>query len=138
MIFFAFVFAGTKSDSFAGLRACSCLEGHYRVDMFDQCRKCSQGLICQEEFATLRPGYWWRWRNTTRKDRYQVFIANLLSKSVVDKRNVHFPHLLPSPYKCPDERSCKGGLDSSCEEGYSGPLCSVCTKGHYKQAHQCT
>ena len=137
MIFFAFVFAGTKSDSFAGLRACSCLEGHYRVDMFDQCRKCSQGLICQEEFATLRPGYWWRWRNTTRKDRYKVFIANLLSKSVVDKRNVHFPHLLPSPYKCPDERSCKGGLDSSCEEGYSGPLCSVCTKGHYKQAHQC-
>ena len=63
-------------------------------------------------------------------DRYQVFITNLLSKSVADKRNVNFPHLPPSPYRCPEERS-------SCEEGYSGPLCSVCTKGHYKQAHQC-
>ena len=44
---------------------------------------------------------------------------------------------LPTPYKCPEEKSCKGGMDSTCEDGYKGPLCSVCTKGHYKKLHHC-
>jgi hypothetical protein len=36
-------------------------------------------------------------------------------------------------FKCPlDEQSCLGGAatgESSCSEGYSGPLCDVCEEG---------
>ena len=39
---------------------------------------------------------------------------------------------------CPVEESCKGGLDSPCENGYEGPLCSVCSLGHFKQFKICT
>ena len=28
-------------------------------------------------------------------------------------------------------------MDSTCKDGYKGPLCSVCTTGYYKQSHQC-
>ena len=45
---------------------------------------------------------------------------------------------MPTPYKCPVEESCKGGLDSSCENGYEGPLCAVCNLGYYKQLQTCT
>ncbi|XP_078368554.1 uncharacterized protein LOC144652414 [Oculina patagonica] len=34
--------------------------------------------------------------------------------------------------------SCTGGLDSLCENGYEGPLCSVCSSGYYKQFKLCT
>ena len=138
--FFAFsqIFIGTESDFFAGLRGCKCLEGHYRTHMFDKCEKCEQGLQCQDDYASLKSGYWWRWRNKTRKDLYMVFIANLLTSSPqLGENDVQYPYPLPTPYRCPEERSCKGGMDSSCNNGYNGPLCSVCTKGHYKQLHQC-
>ena len=129
---------GTDSDLHAGFRACACLKGHYRTNMFEQCHKCERGLNCQDEYATLNSGYWWRWRSKTRKDRYRLFITNLLAHSpVLHNDNVSYPYPLPIPYKCPEEFACKGGIDSSCEHGYRGPLCSVCTKGHYKQFHQC-
>ena len=106
--------------------------------MFKKCHECGRGLKCQDEYASLKSGYWWSWRNKTQKDRYVVFITNLLSVSpALDEDSVKYPHPLPTPYKCPEEKSCKGGIDSICEDGYSGPLCSVCTKGHYKQFHQC-
>ena len=106
--------------------------------MFGKCQKCGNGLECQNEFATLKSGYWWKWRNNTHKDKYQSFIDNLLSSSpALDKEKVQYSFPLPTPYKCPREKSCKGGMDSICEDGYKGPLCSVCTKGHYKKLHQC-
>ena len=129
---------GTNSDLFAGFRACACLEGRYRTHMFKECYKCERGLKCQDEYATLKSGYWWRWRNKTHKDRYIAFISILLaSSSAFDKENVQYPYPIPTPYKCPQETSCKGGMDSNCANGYKGPLCSVCTKGHYKQLHKC-
>ena len=135
---FLITLIGTDSDSFAGFRACTCLEGHYRTHMFEKCDECGLGIKCQDEYAFLKSGYWWRWRNKTQKDRYVVFITNLLSVSpALDEDSVKYPHPLPTPYKCPEEKSCKGGIDSICKAGYSGPLCSVCTKGHYKQFHQC-
>ena len=106
--------------------------------MFGKCQKCGNGLKCQNEFATLKSGYWWKWRNNTHKVKYQSFIDNLLSSSpALDKEKVQYSFPLPTPYKCPEEKSCKGGMDSTCKHGYKGPLCSVCTKGHYKKLHQC-
>ena len=106
--------------------------------MFDKCEKCGRELKCQDDYSTLKPGYWWRWRNKTHKDHYRVFIANLLTSSpALGETDVQYPHPLPKPYKCPKEDSCEGGIDSTCTDGYKGPLCSVCDQGHYKELHQC-
>ena len=132
------ILTGTNSDAHAGLRACKCLEGYYRTHMFELCRKCEDGLKCENGYATLKPGYWWKWRNNSLKDRYRVFIANLLSSSPsFDKEDVQYAYPLPTPHKCPGRKSCKGGMDSSCEDGYKGPLCSVCSKGYFKQFQRC-
>ncbi|XP_078382310.1 uncharacterized protein LOC144664996 [Oculina patagonica] len=131
---------GTETDHFAGNRACKCLEGQYRTHMFKRCFKCGQGgLKCQDDYAALKYGYWWEWRNNTHRDHYNVFIANLLSSSpAFDVFHVEYPYLIPTPYRCQREESCKGGLDSPCENEYKGPLCSICTSGYYKQLDICT
>ena len=108
--------------------------------MFKECLKCGQGgLKCQDDYASLKSGHWWQWRNESHKNRYQVFINNLLASSpILDTFHVQYPYAIPTPYKCPDEESCNGGLDSPCENGYEGPLCSVCSSGHFKQFKICT
>ncbi|XP_078345370.1 cysteine repeat modular protein A-like [Oculina patagonica] len=130
---------GTDTDFFAGYRACKCLKGFYRTHMFEECHKCLQGLKCKDDYASLKSGYWWKWRNDTQKDRYRDFIANLLTSfPALDASSVQYPFPLPTPYKCPREESCKGDLDSLCENGYQGPLCGVCSSGYYKQFKTCT
>ena len=130
---------GTETDFFAGYRACQCLEGYYRTNMFERCHKCGQGgLICQDDYTSLKAGYWWKWRNKSHRHRYSEFIANLLvSSPALDASSVKFPYSIPFPYKCPREESCRGGLDSQCEDGYEGPLCAVCSSGYYKQLQTC-
>ena len=114
------------------------MSGFYRTHLFNECRKCGQGLECKDEFASLRGGYWWKWQNQTHKDRYIYFIANLLaSPPALDTFSVLYPHPIPIPYKCPVEGSCKGGLRSQCEVGYTGTLCAVCSSGYYKQYQTC-
>ncbi|KAL9977407.1 hypothetical protein ACROYT_G014804 [Oculina patagonica] len=131
---------GTETDFFAGNRACKCLEGQYRTHMFEGCFKCGQGgLKCQDDYASLKSGHWWEWRNKTYKDRYDLYIKNLMASSpALDAFHVQYPYPIPTPYMCPAEESCKGGLDSLCENGYEGPLCSVCSSGYYKQFKLCT
>ena len=131
---------GTETDFFAGHRACKCLEGQYRTHMFKECFKCGHGgLKCQDDYASLKPGHWWEWRNETHKNSYHVFIKNLLASSpILDVFHVQYPYAVPTPYKCPAEESCKGGLDSLCENGYEGPLCSVCSSGYFKRLKTCT
>ncbi|XP_078377113.1 uncharacterized protein LOC144660377 [Oculina patagonica] len=131
---------GTETDFFAGNRACKCLEGQYRTHMFKECSKCGQGgLKCQDDYASLKSGHWWQWRNQTYKDRYKLYIKNLLASSpALDAFHVQYPYPIPTPYQCPTEESCKGGLDSPCENGHEGPLCSVCSSGYYKQLKLCT
>ncbi|KAL9967740.1 hypothetical protein ACROYT_G026032 [Oculina patagonica] len=131
---------GTETDFFAGYRACVCLEGFYRTHMFDKCHKCGQGgLECQDDYATLKAGYWWEWRNVTHVDVYRGFISNLLSPTpALDASSVQYPFPIPTPYKCLREESCKGGLVSQCDDGYQGPLCQVCSPGYYKQLQTCT
>ena len=131
-------FIGTESDFFAGLRACQCLNGFHRTHMFKKCHKCERGLECRDDYATLIPGYWWKWRNESYKDRYIEFLRNLLaSPPALDATSVQYPHPMPKPYKCPIEGSCKGGLDSPCSSGYEGPLCGVCSSGYYRQLQIC-
>ena len=115
------------------------MDGFYRTHMFKECHKCGKGgLQCTEEYATLKSGYWWKWRNETRKHHYKEFIKNLLSSSpALDASSVQYPHPIPTPYKCPVEQACKGGLDSPCSIGYRGPLCAVCSSGYYKQLQTC-
>ena len=136
----AFSSTGTETDFFAGNRACKCLEGQYRTHMFKRCFKCGLGgLICHDDYASLKSGHWWEWRNESHKNHYQVFIENLLASSpTLDVYHVQYPYAVPTPYKCPAEESCKGGLDSLCENGYEGPLCSVCSSGYFKQLKICT
>lgn len=106
--------------------------------MFKECHKCVEGLECVDDYASLKSGYWWKWRNNTYKDRYRDFIANLLrTLPALDDASVLYPYPMPTPYKCPIEESCKGGLDSPCVTGYEGPLCAVCSSGHYKQLQTC-
>ena len=131
-------FIGTETDFFAGLRACQCLNGFHRTHMFKECHKCEHGLECKDDYATLKPGYWWKWRNDSYKDRYTEFLTNLLASSpVLDATSVQYPHPMPKPYKCPIEESCKGGLDSPCRNGYEGPLCGVCSSGYHRQLQIC-
>ena len=113
---------------------------HYRTHLFHGCYKCNQksGLICQDDYASLKRGHWWQWRNESYKYRYKDFIKNLLaSLPALDEFSVRYPHPIPTPYKCPVEDSCKGGLDSECALGYEGPLCAVCSSGYYKQLKPC-
>jgi len=44
----------------------------------EECSKCEQDLECQDDYASLKSGYWWKWRNETSKFRYKTFINNLL------------------------------------------------------------
>ena len=106
--------------------------------MFEKCHKCLGGLTCRDDYASLNSGYWWEWRNKTQKVRYRHFIANLLAVSpALDESSVKHSFPIPKPYRCPREESCKGGLDSPCENGYEGPLCHVCSSGYYKQLQSC-
>ena len=115
------------------------MEGFYRTDMFSECRKCGQGgLKCQDDYASLKSGYWWEWRNKTHIYRYRKFIRNLLaSVPELGSDDVKYPYTIPTPYMCPRKKSCKGGLESPCEKGYEGPLCAVCSAGYYKQLQTC-
>ena len=123
---------------FAGYRACKCLEGFYRTHMFEQCYKCVGGLQCTDDYATLKSGYWWKWRSETHKSRYIEFINNLqTSIPVLGPDDVRYPDPIPTPYQCPIGESCIGGLDSPCKAGYEGPLCAVCSSGYYKQLQTC-
>ncbi|KAL9973009.1 hypothetical protein ACROYT_G019413 [Oculina patagonica] len=129
---------GTETDFFAGHSACKCLKGFYRTHLFKKCYKCGHGLECQNDSVLLKSGYWWKWRNETCRDRYGSFVANLLASSpALDTFSVQYPYPIPTPYMCPLEGSCKGGLDSLCENGYKGPLCAVCSSGYFKQLQTC-
>lgn len=137
-VFFFTSEIGTEADLFAGYRSCQCLEGFYRTDMFKECKKCGHGLQCKDDYASLKSGYWWKWRNENHKRRYKEFIKNLLKPiPALGKNDVQYPYPIPIQYKCRMESSCKGGLDSECENGYEGPLCDVCSLNHYKQFQAC-
>ena len=89
---------GTETDFFAGYRACPCLKDHYRTHLLEGCHECGKsGLVCQGEYASLKPGYWWQWRNHSNKSRYQEFIENLIAAiPALDENSVKYPYPLPT------------------------------------------
>ena len=54
-----------------------------------------------------------------------------------NKDFVQFNGSFPKTYACPAKDACLGGLRSKCISGYEGPLCAVCSKGHYKLITRC-
>ena len=131
--------SGTETDFFTGYRACPCLKDHYRTHLLEGCHECGKnGLVCQGEYVSLKPGYWWQWRNHSYKSRYQEFIENLIAAiPALDKNSVKYPYPLPTPYMCQVPDSCEGGMDSPCADGYEGPVCAICSLDYYKQSHIC-
>ena len=121
------------------------MNGFYRSYLFEGCEQCNDaGMTCLDDYATLKPGYWWSWRNKTHKLLYENYTKNLINITPVfgtnSSRNdavIEYPYVLPMPHKCPRNESCRGGLDSKCDVGYEGPLCEVCTSGYYKQFQTC-
>ena len=99
-----------------------------------------------DDYATLKPGYWWIWRNKTHKILYENYSRQFPNVTPVFRMNysrndaiIEYPaNTLPMPHKCPRNESCEGGLDSKCTTGYEGPLCEVCSTGYYKQLQTCT
>ncbi|RMX37285.1 hypothetical protein pdam_00022621 [Pocillopora damicornis] len=130
---------GTETDFFAGYRACPCLKDHYRTHLLEGCHECGKnGLVCQGEYASLKPGYWWQWCNHSYKSRHQEFIENLIAAiPALDENSVKYPYPLPTPYMCQVPDSCEGGMDSPCADGYEGPVCAICSLDYYKQSHTC-
>ena len=69
---------------------------------------------------------------------YQNFTLNLRSsKPSIENNEVEYSFDLPLAYECPRKESCLGGLDSTCKQGYEGPLCEVCSPGYHKRLQTC-
>ena len=107
--------------------------------MFKGCPPCNkEGLKCENDYITLKPGYWWKWYNDSVKVLYNNYTLNLRSSNPSFASNrVEYPFPLPMPHECPRKESCLGGLNSKCEQGYEGPLCEVCSHGYYKHLQTC-
>ena len=135
---------GTKTDSLAGTRACSCLKGFHRRYRFGPCEKCSHnGFACLRDYPQLKRGFWMTWHGTglanrTCKHDFQAFIYNLETyNNDYDRNTMHFNCELPIPIKCPRPDSCIGGIDSNCSSGYTGVLCGTCRKGYSSFFNRC-
>ena len=131
---------GTDTNTSAGYRACPCLPGHSRTYRFGGCKKCTlDGFQCTRDYPELQQGYWMSWNNMAScKDSFLSFMSNLDTKNDFYERNAsHFKCKLPVAHKCPIPKSCRGGVEASCERGYTGVLCAVCDSGYMKQLHKC-
>ena len=135
--------AGTETTAFAGFRACKCLKDYYRTNLFAACKPCTLGLECQDDFANLKDGFWWKWENTTHRELYRNFIKTVKNSSFTPELHnandsgIVYPYTIPQQYRCPMTEACKGGLNSSCDFGYEETLCAVCSDGYYKQLKKC-
>ena len=133
--------SGTNTNSSAGYRACHCLSGYSRTYRFGPCRKCSlDGFHCQvKDYPILRKGYWMSWnKNEQCKHSFKSFMTNLDTEDNSYNRDANnFRCSLPIAHKCPINNSCDGGVDATCNKGYTGVLCAVCDSGYMKQFNKC-
>ena len=134
---FTFFVSGTQYTKFAGFKGCECLPNFYRMDRFGQCMQClSRGLSCQNESVRLQPGFYWKWPSNDSLTKYQKFSTDLLVNS--DSYTLlRFQGTVPPVYECLAKEACLGGMESKCSYGYEGPLCAVCSKGHYQLFNRC-
>ena len=132
-------FSGTLSKETAEYRACRCLHQFYRLDRFGSCSACPPyGFVCEKDTAILAPNYFWQWSNQSEKVLFKGFVNNIHSPGPDYNRSFStFNTLLPKPLKCPHAKSCRGGIDSECHQGYRGTLCATCSEGFYFRFNSC-
>ena len=69
---------------------------------------------------------------------YTNFVHNIHTyKAEYNQTFSFFQWPLPKPLKCPYPGSCKGGINSTCNEGYQGTLCATCSYNHYLRFNSC-
>ena len=131
---------GTNTNASAGYRACHCLPGYSRKYRFGACEKCTlKGYQCDKDYPELRTGYWMSWDKRIQcKLSFKSFMTNLDTEdNYYDQRSSYFSCNLPIAHKCPISNSCRGGVDATCNKGYTGVLCAVCGSGYMKQFNKC-
>ncbi|XP_038062244.1 uncharacterized protein LOC119732681 [Patiria miniata] len=137
---------GTNKSLHAGFRACPCLDGFYRTDRFGECHPCpTEGVNCSEEYQHLLSGFWWTWDWGLSDDNYlsyERFVQDVRTESpTFDNTSKRFEGVLPKVNKCPRSESCVnavlGGIKAECEEGYTGWLCSQCSRYYYPWFDHC-
>ena len=128
---------GTEYARLAGFKGCECLPNFYRLDRFGTCIRCPlRGLSCQNESVRLQPSFFWKWPSNESLESYRKFAADLLISDNSYKQ-LRFHGTIPQVYACPVPEACLGGMESKCSDGYEGPLCAVCSKGHYQLLKRC-
>ena len=129
--------SGTQNARHAGFKGCECLPNFYRLDRFGACTQCpSRGLSCQNESVILQSGFFWKWPTKESLTSYQEFSTDLLITNN-SYQQPRFHRTIPQVYACPVTKACLGGMESRCSSGYNGPLCAVCSKGHYQLLNHC-
>ena len=90
-------------------------------------------MECINDFADLKKGFWWSWKSEKNKTSYKIFTEKPSKADYpFSNSSANYTERIPMPHKCPRNKSCLGGLDSKCAEGYEGPLCAVCCPKYYK------
>ena len=109
------------------------------MDRFGPCTACPpNGFVCEKDIAILAPNYFWKWVDHSEKERFKGFVNNIYSFGPdYSKSYSTFNTSLPKPLKCPHAKSCKGGIDSECHQGYQGTLCATCSEGFYFRFNSC-
>ena len=109
------------------------------MDRFGPCSECpAHGINCVNDTAILAPNYYWKWTNQSNSIFYKNFVQNIHSYGADYNQNYsRFIMPLPKPVKCPYAGSCKGGIDSDCNEGYQGNLCAICRSGYFLRFNTC-
>ena len=131
---------GTQSGRSADYRACFCLPDFARQSRFGPCKRCtSPGITCTNDYQMLKPGFWWSWEyDAACKAKYQAFINNL--ETFNDSYSIEtcsFNCKMPLPHKCPNKLACLGTVHGSCQQNYTGPLCTMCAKKYYRHFRMC-
>ena len=87
----------------------------------------------------LKPGFWWSWEHDTAcKAKYQAFINNLETfNDSYSMETCSFSCKMPLPHKCPNKLACLGTVHGSCQQNYTGPPCTMCTKKYYRHFRMC-
>ena len=125
---------GTQTSLEAGYRACRCLDGFSRLDRFGECLNCNElsGVECLNDFRTVMPGFHWTFASKHEMANYSFFVDNLVKSHDYDRdHHTAFTGNFPPAIKCPTPENCLGGINASCAEGTTGPLCAVCDKAYF-------
>ena len=131
---------GTRANETAGFRACSCMSGFSRRYRFGSCKKCeTKGIQCERDYETLKQNFLWSWDHSMKcLAKYLAFVENLETKdNSYDRDSSSFNCLIPKAHQCLIKGVCLGGINATCQKGYTGPLCVLCKKGYYKHFRSC-